>query len=230
MISVLIPTRNRPVQLLRTINSAYATAKNKGGVEFVLYVDDDAVTSSLPTVGCLDPAAYAVKAVIGPRITLTDCWNKCLPLASGDIYCQGNDDIIFRTPGWDGIVEYMFSFTPDRILLVHGSDCGLHYGDFGAHPFVHKKWVDTLGYFLPPYFSSDFGDLWLHVIAEALGRRRYLPFEIEHMHFCLGKAKIDQTTADRLERHYIDKVDDIWNRTEGERMEAIEKLRKVITL
>src|SRR5690554_2132770 len=66
MISVLAPTRGRPDALQAMADSVYATAT--GPVEVLAYVDDD------------DPSDYSqvtgVRIVTGPRIVLSDCWNR----------------------------------------------------------------------------------------------------------------------------------------------------------
>ena len=141
---------------------------------------------------------------------------------------QGNDDIIFRTNGWDALVEQAFENCPDKILLVHGSDEGQHFTRFGAHGIVHRRWIDTVGYFIPPYFSSDYGDAWINELAEGIRRRKFVPFIAEHMHFMFGKAPMDQTTRERLARHKRDNVDDIWRRTKSERIVATKKLAALI--
>lgn len=190
MISILCPTRKRPAQLARMVQSVRATAKT--AVEIVAYVDDDDQSY---------PADCASKVVRGPRIILTDCWNRCADVAQSDIFLQGNDDIIFRTPGWDVIVEKAFAEYPDKIVLVFGDDGTHKMGNCSPHPFLHRRWMETLGYFVPPYFSSDFGDLWNCQLACAIGRSKRLDFTIEHMHFMWGKADIDETTAERIKRH-----------------------------
>ena len=222
MISLLCPTRKRPDGLRRMVDSACSTASR--APEIVCYVDEDDDSYGVPDL--------RVKFIRGPRIVLSNMWNKCAAAASGEILGQMNDDIIFRTPGWDVDVENEFSRWRDRIVLVHGSD-GTELpsgskGKFGPHPFVHRKWVETVGYFTAPYFSSDYGDTWLNNLADAIGRRRYLPFVIEHMHFWLGKGPQDGTSNDRLERHSRDNVDQLYKDLAPLREVDIEKLKAAI--
>lgn len=220
MISVLIPTRQRPRELLRTIESARATATVTP--EFICYVDDDDRSYD-------SPHFYATKFVHGPRVVLSNTWNKCAAAARGDIFMQGNDDIVFRTSGWDSMVEEAFAQSSDKILMVHGSDGSRGYasgeGGFGPHPFVHRRWFEILGYFTPAYFSSDYGDTWINELANAVGRRRYIPFIIEHMHYCFGKAQQDATTSERLERHSRDDVERLYKNLAPLREVDIEKLK-----
>jgi len=227
MISILCPTRNRPTELTRMVESVYATVSDPTRVEVLFYVDlDDGI--SVPTIkGLTVPEGSRVDFMVGSRITLTKCWNELLSIAQGDLLMQGNDDVIFRTRGWDEMVEATFNRVTDKILMVHGSDEGMHYNMFGAHPIVHRKWVDALGYFIPPYFSSDYGDKWVNDLANTIGRRVYLPFIVEHMHFLFGKATKDATTLERLQRHRDDNVDQTWNETFTQRQAAVDKLRSL---
>jgi hypothetical protein len=203
------------------VESARATASD--AIEIVAYVDTD------------DPASYDlceelfVEFVCGPRILLTDTWNKCFEVCSGDIVGQLNDDLVFRTPGWDGLIEKAFEEVPDQILLVHGDDGGgVYHGTFGPHSFVSRRWVEALGYFIAPFFSSDFGDTWLNDVADLLGRRKYLPFVTEHRHMLYGKAEVDQTTRDRLVNHRMDGVDELYPLLAWKRERDAEKLRKLM--
>lgn len=223
MISLLCPTRKRPDGLARMVESVRATARKN--IEIVCYVDDDDNSYDALEVA-------SIKFIHGPRIVLSNMWNKCAEVANGEILGQMNDDIIFRTGGWDLDVENEFAKWRDRIVLVHGSD-GTELpsgskGKFGPHPFVHRKWVETLGYFTAPFFSSDYGDTHLNDLANAIGRRRYLPFVIEHMHFWLGKGPQDQTSNDRLERHSRDNVDQLYKDLAPLREVDIEKLKAVM--
>jgi hypothetical protein len=222
MISVLIPTRKRPEQLRRVVESLKATVHGYSP-QIVAYVDnDDSSYDAFKGYG------RDVLFIQGPRIVLSNMWNKCAEAACGDILMQGNDDIIFRTTGWDRIIEEEFAKFSDRIVMVHGSDGSNHdsgSGHFGPHPFISRQWMEALGYFTAPYFSSDYGDTWLNDLANAIGRRRYVPLVVEHMHYIFGKAETDQTTSERLERHSQDNVAQLYSDLAALREIDIEKLK-----
>lgn len=227
MISVLCPTRKRPREFERMITSAWNTACQPHLIEIVARVDDDDHTYGHGRT--LKPPE-GVTMIQSPRIRqITDLWNQCFAGCSGDIVMQANDDIIFRTRGWDMMVEGAFAACPDKILMVHGDHQGGYDGRmFGPHPFVHRRWVQTLGYFTPPYFSSDFGDTWINDLANALGRRLFLPFVVEHMHFTIGKSEEDQTTKDRLLHHHEDAVEQLYDSKLKERVADANRLGKVM--
>jgi len=228
VISILCPTRNRPEQLTRMAQSVADTVSGLGQVEILFYVDNDDQIS-VPAIEALEfGEKVGINYKVGPRVVLTQAWNELLPIAKGDLFMQGNDDVIFRSPSWNVAFQGMFDASPDKIWFAHGSDEGMHFQNFGAHGVVHKKWVDAIGYFIPPYFESDFGDKWLNDVANAIKRRIYLPVIIEHMHFMFNKAKKDSTTLERLARHRVQNSDEVWNRTDVNRKNDINTLRKII--
>lgn len=222
MISILCPTRGRPDSMQRMVTSARKTATVPTGIEFIFYIDDD------------DAASYAmaerldVKSIVGPRIILSEMWNACWMESSDDIFMHCGDDIIFRSDGWDSEVIDAFERVPDKIVLVHGRD-GYQDANLATHGFYHRRWTDALGYLVPPYFSSDYNDLWGTEVADMIGRRTYLhSVYTEHMHPVIGKGTWDQTHNERLARHQQDNVQAIYYSKKQERLEDANKLRAAI--
>lgn len=224
-ISLLCPTRNRPSNLVRLVKSVLENASDPSNIEFVFYVDNDAVETSMP------PELEGnknIKWIIGSRVVLSEMWNMCYIDATGDILMHCGDDLVFQSKDWDLKVISAFEAYPDRIVFVHGQDG--YWGErFGTHGFIHRRWVETVGYFVPPYFSSDWNDTWLNDVANALGRRTYLPDVFtEHMHYVFGKAERDETHADREARGQRDGVDKLYEDKKPQRIEDIAELRAVI--
>lgn len=223
MISVLLPTRGRPSNVERLLTSSLETADTE--VEFILYVDDDDHTGDATREVA---ARLGATVHVGPRVVLSQMWNECWRLARHDVVMHCGDDIVFRTNGWDTRVLAEFERFPDRIVLVHGRD-GFQDDRLATHGFLHRRWVETVGYLVPPYFSSDYNDTWNTEVADALGRRVYLPdVYTEHMHPVVGKGPLDQTHQERLARHRADDVARIYRDHAPERTADVEKLRRVI--
>jgi hypothetical protein len=220
MISILCPTRKRPAEFIRMCISAHDTTSTEQ-IQILAYCDDDD-----QSLGQL--VAPYLKVITGPRIIMSDMWNKLIPYADGDILMLGSDDVIFRTIGWDKLVADSFRDVEDKILMVHGSDFGGHFSRFGTHPIVHRRWVEALGYFTPKCFSSDYADTWLNDIANELGRRKYIKAIFEHMHPLYKKAALDSTYRENLDRHDKDNVDDLYELTKPDRDEAVAILRKLM--
>jgi hypothetical protein len=220
LISVLCPTRNRPENVERLIQSIHDTATDK--VEVVFRTDDDAP---------LHRDFLASERIIeecGPRITLSQMWNEAYAASHGEIVMQCGDDIVFRTRGWDDRVREVFAGIPDKVALVYGDDL-MHGVKHATHGFVHMKWVDTVGYLTPPHFSCDYGDTWLMEVGLLLGRLVYLPDVVtEHMHPAAGKASWDQSHQERLARGDRDNVRQLYLDTRPERARDEEKLRAIM--
>lgn len=219
-ISVVMPTRGRPANVLRVIQSARETAELPP--DFVFYVDDDDA-ASLEAV-----RSVGASVVVGERVVLSAMWNEAAKLAIHDVVMHCGDDIVFRTPGWDRIVLDEFERWPDRLVLVHGRD-GFQDARLATHGFYHRAWIDTFGYLVPPYFASDYNDLWNTEVADSAGRRVYKPeIYTEHMHPVAGKAELDQTHRERLARHASENVDHAWHDLAGLRQVDKELLAQAI--
>lgn len=221
MISILLPTRQRPHNIKRLWESVVDTVDDIRNVELVVYIDDDDQT--------YDNLDIPMTIVRGPRIVLSECWNRCFEKAKGDILMHCGDDIVFRTKDWDKIVEGEFSNYPDHIVFVFGDDGGPSR-DFGTHGFIHRKWAELSGYFVPPYYSSDYNDTHLNDVAKLIGRHKHIDIYTEHMHPAFNKAPVDQNHLDRLERHRNDHVDELYHskKMQDERRENANKLREVM--
>ena len=221
LISICCPTRGRPESVKGLIDSISATAR--GLVEVIFYVDDDDIGGGPETWDF----EYPFEVVRGPRQTLSNCWNECAKVANGDILMFAGDDIRFRTKNWDRMVINTFESHPDKFIFVHGDDG--HWGNqFGTHGFVHRKWYEALGYLLPPYFVSDYGDTWLNDMSNMLKRRVYLNFLTEHLHPAWGKGELDQTHRERMARGEKANVAAIYASMRPKLLEDVEKIRQAI--
>ena len=217
-VSLLCPSRYRATQLEEMVESARAHADSR--VQVVVYADAD------------DPTDYEsvldIELIRGPRVVLSAAWNICQIVADGPIYGHLGDDIRFRTSGWDTKITEAFASYPDNIVLVHGDD-GIHGRNLGTHSFLHEDWVNAVGYFVPPLFSSDYNDTWLNEVADSIGRRHYLPdVYTEHLHVVVGKAPMDRNTEERLERHARDNPEGLYERTAHLRDRDANRLREVM--
>ena len=224
MISILTPTRKRPANLARMIDSIQATAERaESSTEILCYVDDDDDSYLEPA-----PQFSSVKWFHGPRIVMSDMWNVLASFARGDILMLCGDDVVFRTPGWNAMVEEAFAASADKILLIHGDDGGPGGKFFASLPFVHRRWVETLGYFAGPGSSADYADTWPNDVADFLGRKKSLPFVIEHLHPAWGKASYDEVYLETRARLLRDNTPKLYADRLPERIADAEKLRQVI--
>lgn len=227
-ISALCPTRKRPENMERLASSMFTLAENPNEIELIFYIDSDDEES-------LDKALemkeqYNVRHIVGPRIVLSEMWNECWKVSTGDLLFHCGDDLIFKTPAWDNEVIESFSQVKDNVAFMFVNDMSVQYSarNFGTHGFIHKDWANAVGYFCPPYFSSDYNDTWFNDVSDMLGRKYKLSMIAEHMHPAFGKAEVDETHRDRLERHKKDNVDAIYMAKHEERVNDAKKLEKII--
>ena len=231
VISLLLPSRQRPNELKRLLNSALDTAERPDEVEVVVYIDSDDNTYN----------SYRHSQLVkvhGPRlhdgkVNLSVKWNECWKKAKGDYFMHCGDDIIFRTKGWDTAIKEAIDARPGKICFAWCNDVSDESSrhEFGTHGFIHRNWTDVVGRFVPPYFVSDYNDTWFNDVSRKLNVQTYLHNHItEHMHFSLGKSKIDKNTEERLERHTKENPEEIYNShdKQAEREDEIAKLREYI--
>lgn len=194
-ISILCPTRKRPKNLIRFMESILATRISRE-IEVLIYVDEDDVDTAnafetLPASDDLDTFIVA-----GPRLALFDAYNLLSRASRGGIVHLAADDLVYRTGGWDEAVRGSFLGVADRTALVYGRD-GNQDERLATHPFLSRRWIDALGYAVPTQFPGVGGDVWLHDLARRIGRSVYLPSVfIEHLHWSFGKAEKDATYRD----------------------------------
>ncbi len=225
MISLLVPTRARPIFMKRLWESAVETAADPARLEVVFYLDSDD-TEGIDCYNALKSGR--VKAVIGPRILLSEAWNVCYRASAKEICMHCGDDLIFRSQDWDRYIRDAFQAVPDKILFVYGRD-GIQDQKLGTHGFLHRNWVEMVGYFVPPYFASDYNDLWLTDIAKRIKRARFLPEVFtEHMHPLVGKAELDVNHQERLRRHHRENVDLVYKSLKAKRKDDAKKLKAFI--
>ena len=193
LISILVPTRNRPKNVKRLISSALKTADYPSRVEFVFYVDED--DSSFD----INFRNTKIIVVRGPRIWISLAFNILYTNSNGEIIMYGADDIVFRTKGWDSFVRNSFNNIEDKICLVYANDGVQQSQEIARHGFIHRRWFNVTGTAFPALRGMPI-DLWCTEIARLLNRVVFLDkVVIEHIHFRQGKkAKLDQTYLDAI--------------------------------
>lgn len=183
MISILTPTRGRPEMAKAMLESARSTQTQEN--EYLFYVDED------------DTSEYNLNAPTyrGPKVRLGVVWNFLARMAEGDYLMMGNDDLIFRTPGWDEKINIVMG--PDEVMVACFDD-GINQGKHFAFPIVTRKWYETMGQFTAEIFTFGYHDTWIFDIAKRLNKAIYIPeILVEHIHPTAGKRPVDETYRNR---------------------------------
>ena len=181
-VSVLVPTRQR-LDRLRTMLASFHTTSS-GAAELVFRVDDDDV----PTQTLLTD----YHQIIGPRRGyggLPEMLNELYAASSGDVLMCGNDDVVFKTPGWDAIILEWANRYPDAVF-----DFGVKTHNEANFPLatVSRRIADRVGFFFPP--DLFWGDIFWRDVTSHFGRAIPLP-EVEIDHDWVG-FKPDQVFID----------------------------------
>lgn len=167
MISICLPSRGRPESFKKMCLSVLENASEPNDIEFVSYHDKD------------DKSVYEYVGnhteIIGERIIQSEMFNMCQKVATGPIYMWTCDDVYFAdtNKGWDMIIKETFDKSNDKIVFVHPND-RYHRSRFGVVGFLHKNWIDTVRYFMPPYFAAGQADKWINDLSNIINRRVFL--------------------------------------------------------
>jgi hypothetical protein len=189
MISILTPTRGRPDNVKRLIDSAFSTARFPEQVEFLFYVDLD--DDSFP----VEIESSNVRVIRGPRMWLSVLQNILYANCNGEIVMYSGDDLVFKTQDWDVKVVNAIEKYPDKLALVYPNDLATHGQSMAIHGFLHRNWINAVGSWVAPGRGSLY-DLWHTEVARKLGRLHYLEdVHIAHVHYRQGEglATFDET-------------------------------------
>ena len=229
-ISIIVPTRKRPVAVTELVESIVNTADDFSKIEILFYIDPDDVQSERRILELVSTHGSNIKYTSSREtLNLSQMWNYAYDkLNTSDIIMLCGDDIRFRTRSWDTMVRNEFIQVDDNILLVYGDD-KYHGIKHATHSFVHKRWVEASGFWLPPYFCADYVDTWLFEVATQIGRIKYLPTVVtEHMHYTFGKSAFDETSQRKSAAANREHPAHIYNIKHNERCDHADKLLQYI--
>ncbi len=217
MISVLCPSRSRPVLAKRMVDSVL---KNPGcDVEVILYLnkDDPLLTDYLDNI-------KNARIIVGPDQSTSYSWNLMAPQSKYDIMMLMGDDAIIDTDNWGHLVIQEFAKVPDKILMVAPKAGSLGRSKC-PHFFLHKNWMNALGYFLPPHFHHHYVDHWIRDVAMSI--RRYVHLE----NFVMPIIKnVNDEVINRYNNSWLKEKDTfLWEKTGRYKEADIKALQEYIS-
>lgn len=181
MIALLVPSRGRPEQLKRMIESARATANS----DILIYV----------TLGHEDMGKYHEILdynILGKSVRLLDMPDN-LPTAHKwdlmaddalnrpdiKLFMLGADDMIFSTPLWDSALIDHYNALDKKQHVFALQDSRDSEGT--PHPIFTREWIDFWGYMVNPMWLHWYVDTWAVEIAKANNCFTHLrDFELVH--------------------------------------------------
>ena len=182
VLTVLLPSRGRPLRFKECLQSLLNTSEN---AEVSVYLDeDDETKDQYPSLD------GRVRYTVGPRIWTAKIIKKLMAECDTEYMMFGADDILFKTDDWDKTL--MKAVPKDGIGLAYGND---KWKGAPGHFVFHRKWYELTGMY-PEGFIHFGPDGYAVKVMETLdrGRMRYIPqVEIPHLHFRNGLAPSDKT-------------------------------------
>lgn len=229
-ISIIVPTKNRATSVMELVESIYVTSDNFEKVEICFYIDPDDRNSEECILHLINLCGKNIKYTSSQeKLNLSQMWNYAYDnISTGEIIMLCADDIRFRSKSWDTAVKNEFASVDDKILVLFGDDL-LQNERLATHSFVHRRWIEVSGFWLPPYFCADYVDTWIDEVARNIKRLVYLPYVItEHMHYSINKSAFDENTAKRLENKERENPGKIYKEKHEERTKQSKKLLEYI--
>ena len=182
-ILVLCPSRSRPRECLRMVDSFNATAK-RSSLHLLLDMDDP----------CLDEYRLLVGGKVGSIVvdfqqTITKLINSNWGFSADCFrwFSVTNDDFVYRTDGWD---EQLIARGPG---IAYGNDlcAGVN---MPTTSIISREIVEALGWLQLPTLTHLYGDcVWKHIGTEAKCLFYSKDVIIEHCHYFSNKAVKDET-------------------------------------
>jgi len=167
---VVCPTRGRPAKAEKMAESFKATTNYRS--KLLLLIDDD------------DPSDYSAlirsdicETAVRPRTDIVPMINRAIRERLHDYSFFGLmvDDGVFTTPGWD---QFVALATPMGGVMSPAHNYGRHVD----MPYVHRRWVERLGWYANERFKYWCWPTFTGILAQAAGRIVHAPKESFYIH------------------------------------------------
>ena len=226
---MLIPSRERLNLKLTLISSIITSVDDINNVNLYFGIDDDDPTRDMAyKIADAIPFVHIVPIHNdGKFIGLGRMWNELARHCDDEIFGYLGDDMIFKTLGWDTQILEEFNeknLPADKIKAVHCYD-GVRNGELAVNAFMHRKYMDVVGYFIREEFLINWSDQWLHQMFNSFGRLKYRrDIHIHHNHWVFGGRKRDKVADRMLSDNHDRDSDAMWHNLGKERIEEAKKL------
>jgi glycosyltransferase involved in cell wall biosynthesis len=197
VISLIVPTRGRPEQLRRLLDSLAQTTAAPDALEVILVIDhDDAITQQIA-----DERLILRRVVVPPGLSMGELNSLGYEASRGRYVMLLNDDVIARTPAWDKAVRGVFAAHDDDIVLVHVNDL-VFERHLCTFPIVSRTFCELVGGICPReyrrYRIDDHIEDYFNLL-NVLGFRRtvFVPHVVfEHHNYTTNESGVRQYFCD----------------------------------
>ena len=170
MISFLCPTRGRPKQAIDLYKSFINTQSNKNELLFCIQKEDILYQEYINIFKINGISKYFTSE----SMPTSYLWNQMAFSAKGDLLTLIGDDVEILTKGWDEKIEAKAKKFNDNLFVITVDDGRKDKQQEKfmrcPHPTVHRKWVEVLGYFVPPFFMHRYLDKYTRELAIQIDR------------------------------------------------------------
>lgn len=171
MISLLLPSRDRPDLLKRSVYTAYSLAADVSNVEVLIGNDPDD-EATVEQARELHQRYEGVRAIQAPARYGYQRFNEYFNLlsrhATGDWLVLWNDDALMQSFHWD---VRMASYPPGVLSLIT-----VNQRPFNTFPAVHRTVYEAMGH----YSLSIHCDSWVHDVGAEAGCLHETDIEVVH--------------------------------------------------
>lgn len=230
MISIVVPSRNRPGNIARLLKSLKNVSNDFNKLDIIIRLDKD----DKDLEGYIKETKKYINIQVkidNKRENLSDLWDECYHLTKYPLIMMCADDVIFRTKDWDKKITNRLK-NPERTLYLSWCDDKNQGKNMPTLPILSKAWVEAVGYFVPKGYVCDFCDVHIQNIAEKLERFGikvmwyHKDIVVEHMHPTVNKGKWDKVYTSR--RNKRDKAGQVYSKRAIERSNKAKKLCKMV--
>ncbi len=162
MIAILVPSRGRPEQLKRMIESARKTAYKEVKLFLAISPEDELAYQSIN--------GNTRKYIMPDNMPTAHKWNllaeEAMRNTDNTLFMVGADDMVFTTPGWDEAVINHYNALVKQQHVYHLQDS--RDKDGTPHPIMTREYIEAMGYLVPPMFLHWYIDTWTVELAKQL--------------------------------------------------------------
>jgi len=201
MISILLPTCNRPIYLREMLKSLRNTTQSYE-VEIIAIIDDNPESNEIAALYRADYIDYSIK-----RRGALWAWNEALRMSDGDILIPCGDDQIFHE-GW---LEYALESHETRLKgygVVGMNDLAYNGNTQLATMFLFDRAYcknEMGGIFAPPMYKYFCIDSEWNAKAKILGKFYWDERSVvEHLHSSHGKREFDELDKEKVDNNWAE--------------------------
>ena len=170
MLAILVPSRKRPEQLKRMIESVAVTTNLPIAIyvgltseEHMMDNEDNPYFKWVNEFYIKHNKRIQIGTLFFPdNLPTAQKWNNLAEYAMKDpaikLFMLGADDMYFTTPLWDEALIEHYEALECKLHVYALQDSRDSEGT--PHPIMTREWVESLGYFVPPIFLHWKIDSW----------------------------------------------------------------------